>query len=57
MPFLGVASVRQYERGVVFRPGRLRDVRDPGLRVMIPFADQVRNVSLRIVTMPMARAA
>lgn len=57
MPFLGAARVRQYERGVVFRPGRLRDVRDPGLRVMIPFADQVRNVSLRIVTMPMARAA
>lgn len=57
MPFLGVASVRQYERGVVFRAGRLRDVRDPGLRVMIPFADQVRKVSLRIVTMPMARAA
>lgn len=52
MPFLGLAVVRQYERGVVFRLGRLRGVRDPGLRAMIPFVDHMRKVSLRTVTKP-----
>jgi regulator of protease activity HflC (stomatin/prohibitin superfamily) len=52
MPFLGVAVVRQYERGVVFRLGRLRGVREPGFRVMIPLVDRMRKVSLRTVTMP-----
>jgi regulator of protease activity HflC (stomatin/prohibitin superfamily) len=52
MPNLGLAVVRQYERGVVFRLGRLRDVREPGMRVMIPLVDKMRKVSLRTVTMP-----
>lgn len=52
MSFLGLAVVRQYERGVVFRVGRLRNVRDPGFRVMIPLIDRMRKVSLRTVTMP-----
>ena len=52
MSNLGMAIVRQYERGVVFRLGRLRDVREPGLRVMIPFVDHMRKVSLRTVTRP-----
>ncbi|USX54390.1 slipin family protein [Lentzea sp. HUAS12] len=52
MSNLGMAIVRQYERGVVFRLGRLRGVRDPGWRFMIPLADKMRKVSLRTVTMP-----
>ncbi|QNN51863.1 slipin family protein [Nocardioides mesophilus] len=52
MSNLGVAVVRQYERGVVFRLGKLRGVREPGLRFMIPLADKLRKVSLRTVTMP-----
>ncbi|GAA4759659.1 slipin family protein [Actinomycetospora chibensis] len=52
MSFLGVAVVRQYERGVVFRFGRLRATREPGLRFMIPLVDRMRKVSLRTVTMP-----
>jgi regulator of protease activity HflC (stomatin/prohibitin superfamily) len=52
VPNLGVAVVRQYERGVVFRWGRLRGVREPGLRLMIPLVDNMRKVSLRTVTMP-----
>jgi regulator of protease activity HflC (stomatin/prohibitin superfamily) len=51
-----VASVRilkQYERGVQFRLGRVKDgARGPGLIFITPFADRVRRVSLRIVTMP-----
>ncbi|TVT30641.1 slipin family protein [Amycolatopsis rhizosphaerae] len=52
MSSLGVAIVRQYERGVVFRLGRIRVVREPGLRFMIPIVDRMRKVSLRTVTMP-----
>jgi regulator of protease activity HflC (stomatin/prohibitin superfamily) len=52
MSNLGMAIVRQYERGVVFRLGKLHNVREPGWRFMIPFADKMRKVSLRTVTMP-----
>ncbi|MGH4008318.1 MAG: SPFH domain-containing protein [Pseudonocardiaceae bacterium] len=47
-----MAIVRQYERGAVFRWGRIRPVRDPGIRFMIPLVDKMRKVSLRTVTMP-----
>ncbi|WP_431920982.1 slipin family protein [Nonomuraea jabiensis] len=52
MPSLGIAIVRQYERGVVFRLGQVRNVREPGLRFMIPLVDRMRKVSMRTVTMP-----
>ncbi|MGW4213629.1 slipin family protein [Lentzea sp. NPDC004789] len=52
MSNLGMAIVRQYERGVVFRLGKLHNVREPGWRFMIPLADKMRKVSLRTVTMP-----
>lgn len=44
--------VAQYERGVVFRLGRVRAVRDPGLRMLIPVMDKMRKVSMQVVTMP-----
>jgi regulator of protease activity HflC (stomatin/prohibitin superfamily) len=49
---MAVRIVRQYEQGVVFRLGRLRGSRAPGLRLIIPFIDVMHKVSLRIVTMP-----
>jgi len=49
---LAVRIVRQYEVGVVFRLGRLHGARAPGLRLIIPFADVMHKVSLRIVTAP-----
>ena len=50
---LGVRIINQYERGVVFRLGRVRkDIKEPGLRVIIPIVDQMRKVSLRVVTLP-----
>jgi regulator of protease activity HflC (stomatin/prohibitin superfamily) len=52
MANLGIAVVKQYERGVLFRVGRLRGVRQPGLRLMIPLVDNLRKVPLRTVTMP-----
>ena len=49
----GVRLVNQYERGVVFRLGRVREhVKEPGLRLIIPIVDVMRKVSLRIVTLP-----
>ncbi len=49
---LAVRIIKQYERGVLFRLGRLRGVRMPGFRLIIPFVDVLHRVSLRIVTMP-----
>lgn len=49
----GVRIINQYERGVIFRLGKVRaDVKQPGLRLLIPIIDQMRKVSLRIVTLP-----
>ncbi len=47
---LTVKIVKQYERGVVLRFGRLTGVRQPGFNVIIPFIDRMTKVSLRIVT-------
>ncbi|MGW1181908.1 SPFH domain-containing protein [Streptomyces drozdowiczii] len=45
--------VRQYERGVVLRLGRLRDeVRPPGFTMVLPGFDRLRKVNMQIVTMP-----
>ncbi|HTX85363.1 MAG TPA: SPFH domain-containing protein, partial [Streptosporangiaceae bacterium] len=49
---LAVRIVRQYEKGVLFRLGRLQGSRAPGLRLIIPVVDVLHKVSLRIVTMP-----
>ncbi|WP_414470306.1 slipin family protein [Methanobacterium sp. ACI-7] len=49
---LSIRIVNQYERGVVFRLGKVIGVKDPGLRLIIPVVDRMVKVSLRIVTMP-----
>jgi regulator of protease activity HflC (stomatin/prohibitin superfamily) len=49
---LSIKIVNQYERGVVFRVGKVIGVRDPGLRLIIPLVDRMVKPSLRIVTMP-----
>jgi regulator of protease activity HflC (stomatin/prohibitin superfamily) len=49
----GVRVVQQYERGVVFRFGRLREaIRGPGLTFIVPVVDRLRKVNMQIVTMP-----
>jgi regulator of protease activity HflC (stomatin/prohibitin superfamily) len=48
---LALKVVAQYERGVVLRLGRFIGVRQPGLRVIIPFIDRMRKVDTRVVTM------
>ncbi len=44
-----IRIVKQYERGVVLRFGRLLGVRNPGLNVILPFIDRMTKVTLRIV--------
>ena len=48
-----VRVIKQYERGVVYRFGRvLPVVRPPGLTWLIPFADRLDKVNMQIITMP-----
>ena len=46
-----VRILREYERGVIFRLGRLMGARGPGLIFLIPLVDRMVRVSLRVVTM------
>jgi regulator of protease activity HflC (stomatin/prohibitin superfamily) len=46
-----VRILREYERGVIFRLGRLMGARGPGLILLIPIVDRMVRVSLRVVTM------
>ncbi|MCK5077599.1 MAG: slipin family protein, partial [Calditrichia bacterium] len=46
-----VRILREYERGVIFRLGRLIGAKGPGLFFLIPVVDRMVKVSLRIVAM------
>ncbi|MFI6035450.1 slipin family protein [Streptomyces sp. NPDC051315] len=49
----GARVVKQYERGVVFRLGRVvGGIRTPGFTMVIPAVDRLRKVNMQIVTMP-----
>ncbi|MFJ9020378.1 slipin family protein [Streptomyces sp. NPDC102259] len=53
--YVGAAArvVKQYERGVVLRLGRLRgEVRPPGFTLVVPAVDRLHKVNMQIVTMP-----
>ncbi len=45
-----IRVVKQYERGVVLRFGRLVGIRNPGFNLILPLIDRMTKVSLRIVT-------
>ncbi|MFC2159989.1 slipin family protein [Actinomycetota bacterium] len=49
--FSAIKILKEYERGVVFRFGRLRGAKGPGIIVIIPFVDKMLKVDLRTVTM------
>lgn len=46
-----IKVLREYERGVVFRLGRVIDTKGPGLVIIIPVIDKLVKVSLRLVAM------
>ena len=49
--FSAIKVAREYERGVVFRLGRLLAVKGPGLYLLIPIIDKAVKVDLRTVTL------
>lgn len=48
---MNLRVLREYQRGVVFRLGRLRPLRGPGLVALIPLVDRMVRVDLRTVTL------
>jgi len=49
--FSAIKILNEYERGVIFRLGRVIATKGPGLIILIPFIDKMVKVSLRLVTM------
>ena len=50
---LSVRVITQYERGMIFRLGRvLPQLRGPGLNLIVPIVDRMKKVNMQIVTMP-----
>ena len=47
----GIKVINEYERGVIFRLGRIIDPKGPGIRWIIPLVDKFQKISLRIITM------
>ena len=48
----GLKIVQQYQKGVVFRLGKVVSVKEPGLNWIIPYIDRMRKVDFRTVTLP-----
>ncbi|HAG09839.1 MAG TPA: hypothetical protein DCK76_00185 [Desulfotomaculum sp.] len=46
-----IRIVQEYERGVIFRLGRVVGSRGPGLILLIPFIERMQKVDLRVITM------
>lgn len=51
LAFVSLAVLREYERGVVFRMGRVRPLYQPGLRLLIPLVDKMIRIDQRVVTL------
>lgn len=47
----GVKIIKEYERGVIFRLGRLSGTIGPGFRWIIPIIDKMDRIDLRVITM------
>jgi len=52
---MAIKIVQEYERGVIFRLGRLVGARGPGLFFIIPIVERMVKIDLRIVTMDVPR--
>jgi regulator of protease activity HflC (stomatin/prohibitin superfamily) len=50
-----VRILREYERGVVFRLGKLVGAKGPGLVLLIPFVDRMVRMDLRVVTIDVSK--
>jgi regulator of protease activity HflC (stomatin/prohibitin superfamily) len=53
LAFSNIRVIEQFERGVVFRFGRVQPgVRQPGLTFLVPIADRLQKVNMQIITLP-----
>src|SRR5262245_49945317 len=50
-----IRILREYERGVIFRLGKLLGTKGPGLIFLIPIVDRMVRMHLRVVTIDVAR--
>jgi regulator of protease activity HflC (stomatin/prohibitin superfamily) len=50
-----IRILREYERGVIFRLGKLLDAKGPGVILLIPIVDKMVKMDLRVVTIDVAR--
>src|SRR3989441_9813310 len=50
-----IRILREYERGVIFRLGKLLDAKGPGVIFLIPIVDRMVRMDLRVVTIDVAR--
>jgi len=50
-----IRILREYERGVIFRLGKLVDAKGPGLILLIPMVDKMVKMDLRVVTIDVAK--
>ena len=48
---ISIKVVNEYERGVIFRLGRLMGAKGPGFFMIIPFIDRMVKIDLRVITM------
>lgn len=49
--FSMIKILNEYERGVIFRLGKLQGVKGPGLIILVPFIDKIMKISLRTVVL------
>ena len=50
-----VKVAREYERGIIFRLGRLQRAKGPGVILLIPIVDRMTKIDLRVVTLDIPR--
>ena len=50
-----VKVAREYERGIIFRLGRLQRAKGPGVILLIPMVDRMTKIDLRVVTLDIPR--
>src|SRR6476646_4536993 len=50
-----VRILREYERGVIFRLGKLLGIKGPGLIFLVPIVDRMVKMDLRVVTIDVPR--
>ncbi len=48
---MSIKVINEYERGVIFRLGRLMGAKGPGFFMIIPFIDRMVKIDLRVITM------